>query len=321
LALLGFAADPRIDRPAERGSHLRHFGWPVGSAGSGCKVPEAAKSDLAALQNALDALNALQVAIQLVREHLAAVQRQLGTWDWELNFDLYGKFIGVSRKRNAGELEYPADSIYCIDIQSHCEWLPKYVDSLWEAQPKVDGALRELPSRLTDKLDALTQSPWVASVRRHCVDKVLAWPGEMHHQTSLAAEKVHGRITELLDKAAKYDPFPTWKQFEELIAGYKSDLIAIRDILEFPKLKVDVHKAAENSEQNQENANRLFQGEVPDDHDLVSLAVRLDAERDSGKTKAAIAREVTKEPLKKDPRARKLLARIRMMERRGKLKF
>jgi len=191
-------------------------------------VPESATSDLAALQKALDALNTLQVAIKLVREHLAALQRQVKGWDWVLIFDSKREFVGVSRKGTNGEIEFPADSLHCVEIRSDCEWLPKHVDSLWEAQPAADRALAELPASVTNTLDALTGSPWLASVRRHCLDKMLAWPGEKHHQTSMAAEKVHGSVTDLLEKAEKYDPFPTWEHFEELILGYKSDLIAVR---------------------------------------------------------------------------------------------
>ena len=192
-------------------------------------MAETPSRDLVALQNALDTLNSLHVAIGLVRDHLERLQRQTHKWGWKPVFNRKGEFIGVSRIGSGGEIEFPADSLHCVEIASHCEWLPKYVDSLWKELPAADKALGELPVGLTSKLDALTKSPWLASVRRHCLDKVLAWPGESHHQTSMASEKVHGSILELLEKAKKFEPFETWKEFEQLILGYKADLIAIRD--------------------------------------------------------------------------------------------
>jgi hypothetical protein len=75
-------------------------------------------------------------------------------------------------------------------------------------------------------------------VRRHCVDVVLKWPGEVGHQTSYAAQKVHGSVTELLELTGKNDPFPTWENYLELIAGYGHDLFSIRDAV-VPAVLID----------------------------------------------------------------------------------
>jgi hypothetical protein len=184
--------------------------------------------DLAALNNALSALTNLQVSLQLVGEHLGAIQRQVHTWNWKLVLDDQGAFIGVANAQSE-KLEYDASSDECLGIQSDCKYLTGFVEKLWDSQREIDEALDKLPPHLVATLNALTQSPWVASVRRHCVDKVLAWPGEVHHQRSMVSEKVGGTITELLSKAEARDPYETWKHYETLIFGYKSDLIASRD--------------------------------------------------------------------------------------------
>lgn len=270
-------------------------------------MPDPAKSDLAALNNALAALNALQVALQILGDDLASLQRQ--TKDLDLHFDK-GKFIGTSWKSNPGEI-HPADGPDCIGIQSDCEWLPRRVEALWESHSETNKALDELPHSLTDKLDRLIRGGlWVALVRRHCVDKVLAWPGEKHHQLSRASEKVLGTVPELLKKAAKYDPIQTWNEFQELILGYKADLIAVRgEVQPKPDASVDSSPSAAPDAQKKDAGN------MPDSPDVRDLCHLLSKSRDriaSGKTSAiSVAREFTKEQQGNDPKAQSLMRQAR----------
>ncbi len=182
-------------------------------------------SDLEALNKALDALNSLQVAIQLVREGLDAIQRD--SKYHLLHFDAKGVFTGMSWHNTPHEI-WPAECSDCVLIQSHCEWLPKHVNSLWMSHAEADRAVAMLPRRLTDRLDKISNTDWVSSVRFNCLDKVLKWPGEIAPQTSWTAVKVAGTIPKLLRYAADYDPLPTWAHFERLIAGYREQLVAIR---------------------------------------------------------------------------------------------
>jgi hypothetical protein len=211
-------------------------------------------SDLDALNNALVALTNLHVAINLVSEQLASLKRQ--TVNYDLQFDSQGELTAVFYRvaTHKDELRR-VDEQYCLEIRSNCKWLPEYVKSLWKYQPEVDAALAALPSRLLEKLDALTGVPWLATARRNCIDKILAWPGEKHHQTSLVAIKVNGGINELLQKAAKKDPFSTWKTYEESLLGYKHDLIAIRDEVQ-PKANLEVNEISGNPPQKRRKPDR-----------------------------------------------------------------
>jgi hypothetical protein len=182
-----------------------------------------ANSDLEALRTALDALNRLHVAINLINTHLDSLQRQVNGWGWVLHFDRpSGKFLGVSKNSSPDDIEFPADNIHCIEIASHCEWLPKYVESHWEAHAAADKALSELPTRIKERLDALVGKPWFATARRDCLDKILKWPGEVHHQSSMAAEKTYGSVIELLEKANKNKPYATWKEYSPYGMMYRT---------------------------------------------------------------------------------------------------
>ncbi|MCA9125016.1 MAG: hypothetical protein H6822_19730 [Planctomycetaceae bacterium] len=70
---------------------------------------------------------------------------------------------------------------------------------------------------------------------------------------------------------------------------------------------------------NEENVRKLFPQGVPDDSEVVDVVVRLDAARGTGKSKSEIAREYTGETSPNDEKAKKILARIRMLRNRGKL--
>jgi hypothetical protein len=192
-------------------------------------MPETANGDLAALNNCLSGFTNLRVSLSLVSDHLKSLQRT--TRFCELIFSAQGELYGVQYKGDPGSFE-TADSRNCVQEKSDCEWLPKYVDSLWEAQPEVDGALAALPVRLAEKLDALTQTPWIATVRRHLIDKVLAWPGEPIHQTAWGSAKVCNDVAKLLEMADKFEPYPTWDRYFALMSEYAHDLYAIRDAVQ-----------------------------------------------------------------------------------------
>lgn len=70
---------------------------------------------------------------------------------------------------------------------------------------------------------------------------------------------------------------------------------------------------------DEENIRKLFPNGVPNDSDIVDLVVRLDSARGGKLSMSAIARKYTGEQLGSDPKAKKLLARIRMMQTRGNL--
>jgi hypothetical protein len=187
----------------------------------------AASSDLEALRAALDALNHVSIAIKLISEHLASLQHQ--SMMIELKFSSDGTFKAAFYRSD--KERQPLTDDHLVIIRSDCEYLPKYVDSLWEAWGKADSAIANLPRRLVDRLEALTKTPWVSAVRRDCLDNILKWPGEPHHQTSYAAVKVFGTVEELLENARNADPFPTWQEYQRLLEEYTHDLYAIRDAI------------------------------------------------------------------------------------------
>jgi len=73
------------------------------------------------------------------------------------------------------------------------------------------------------------------------------------------------------------------------------------------------------SSSEQANIERIFPDGVPNDSQIVGLAVRLDSARGTGKTQIDVAREFTEEMKGSEPEAKRLLARIRMLKCRGKL--
>jgi len=72
---------------------------------------------------------------------------------------------------------------------------------------------------------------------------------------------------------------------------------------------------------NEKNKSKIFPKGIPDDTDIVDLAIRIDSARGSDAKYLDIARELTGEKLGDEPRAKKLLARLRMMRRRGQANF
>lgn len=68
-----------------------------------------------------------------------------------------------------------------------------------------------------------------------------------------------------------------------------------------------------------ENIAKLFPHGIPNDSDIVDLVVRLDSAKGTDATQLETARAFTKEAKGSDPKAKKLLARIRMLKTRGKL--
>ncbi len=177
-----------------------------------------------ALNRALTALNSLSVSLELAASCLASLRKTV-TWA-ELQFD-HNDDLKCATFRHS---RLPISESSMVQIRSDCEWLPKYVEALWEAYPEADGAIVGLPVKVAGRLDALTGTPWISSVRRNCLDEILKWPGERYHQTSYAAKKVFGRIEDLLQYANEFDPFPTWEGYQDLLASYRSDLFAVRDV-------------------------------------------------------------------------------------------
>lgn len=81
----------------------------------------------------------------------------------------------------------------------------------------------------------------------------------------------------------------------------------------------DVAVKATQDEAASANRLKLFPKGVPENNDIVDLVVRLDAERDSGKSMNRIEREYTKEKRGKDQRAKSLLAQVRRLKRQGRV--
>lgn len=268
-----------------------------------------APSDLGALNAALDALNHVSVAIKIISEHLASIQRQAAMIELEFNRDGTFKlaFYRSDKKRQ------PLSEDYLVNIRSDCKWLPKRVESLWEAWAKADSAIANLPRRLVERLEALTNTPWVSAVRRNCLDNILKWPGELHHQTSYAAVKVSGTVEELLENARNADPFPTWKEYQRLLATYTHDLYAIRDAISPEKPQAIATIVA--------NAEKLFPAGMLDDRNLVELVLKINTERSDGKRLIAIAREYFDETKGSDPKSRSALASLRRLRRDGRVNY
>lgn len=188
-------------------------------------MTDSLERDRAALNRAMSALTDLQVNLQLISDYLSKVKSHSETYD--LHFDSEHRFVGESSKHKPRECRL-ANHDFCASISSNCEWLQKHLDELLKTYLEADNALWALPSRLTDKLDALTGVPWFASVRCHCLDNIMKWPGEKSHQTSYASEKVLGSVGELLEKAERYSPFSAWADFIRLLQKYGHELYAIR---------------------------------------------------------------------------------------------
>jgi hypothetical protein len=187
-------------------------------------------TDLEKLNNCLDSLTGLQVIIEIISDELKKLQRE--SEYHELMFDRKGNFFGMTY-RNQREEVFPVEHEQCFEAKSYCEWLPKHIASLREEFLKADVALIDLSrsSTLTDKLDGLIGKPWTAHVRLSCVNKILKWPGEIHPQNSWASVKVFGNVSDLLEKADKHDPHPTWAEYARLLAEFKEQIHAISDVV------------------------------------------------------------------------------------------
>jgi hypothetical protein len=70
---------------------------------------------------------------------------------------------------------------------------------------------------------------------------------------------------------------------------------------------------------NSANTCRLFSGPVPENPDIRDLVVRLDSERNSGKSNNEIARAFTGETIGNDRKAQSLLAQIRYLKKNGRV--
>ncbi len=74
---------------------------------------------------------------------------------------------------------------------------------------------------------------------------------------------------------------------------------------------------------NSASASRLFSGDVPENTDLIDLAVKLDAEAGKPETDRrpwnVVAREFTGEAKNSDSKAQSLLASLRRMKRQGRV--
>jgi hypothetical protein len=167
--------------------------------------------------------------MRIISNDIKVLQRHAR--DYELHFDARNAFQGVSY-RGVDDSFRDADDPFCIELRGTCQFLPQYLDDLWKSREEADLAISRLPRRLTEALDALAGKPWVASVRRNCLDKILAWPGETAHQTSYAARKVYGSVKELLKNADRYPPFETWEGYYSLMNEYGHDLYSIRHLVQ-----------------------------------------------------------------------------------------
>lgn len=112
----------------------------------------------------------------------------------------------------------------------------------------------------------------------------------------------------------------------------KAELIDIADLTEaiailLRRIEAELSKPAptapgaqvSQSEPNEANIKKLFPDQIPADPDIIDLVVRLDNARGTDVSYASIAREMTGETAGNDPKAKKLLARIRMLRKRGQL--
>jgi hypothetical protein len=67
------------------------------------------------------------------------------------------------------------------------------------------------------------------------------------------------------------------------------------------------------------NTKKLFPMGVPENTEIVDVAVRIDAAKGSGKSERQIAREYTSESKGNMPRAQSILSQIRRMKRQGRV--
>ncbi len=196
-------------------------------------MPGHTESGVEALNAALDSLNGLSVAIKLVSDYLGSLRRK--TLGVNLEIDAQGNLMSA---RVVGRDSTPLCDDQLDDIRHDCKWLLTHIESLWEWAPKADVAIAKLPRPLVEKLDALTGKPWIASARRNCLDCILKWPGERHHQSAYASAKVSGSIKDLLKQASRENPFETWEKYQELLSVYTHDLIAVRDAVQLTQPNV-----------------------------------------------------------------------------------
>jgi hypothetical protein len=227
-SLVREAVAENVDREIRYRVRLTNRGRDIAAALEAAANASVAISDLDSLNNAMSAFTKLEIAIQIVGTDLADIQRD--NRDYQLSFDRQGKFLGQTSRYSA-EGCLLANHDYCFGTKSSCEWLPKRIQSLWEAHAEAEAALNNLSRRLCNRLDALTGAPWIATVRRKCLDNVLKWPGDPNYQTSLAAVKVYGSVGDLLANAEKFDPHATWSAYRGLLKEYGHDLFAIRDVI------------------------------------------------------------------------------------------
>jgi hypothetical protein len=181
--------------------------------------------DIDTLNAALEALNHLQVSMELVHKDLEHILR--ASLGYTLHFNSRRKFVGMSHPADP-DLCYTSQDESCIEIVGYCEYLPKYVQTLHENQGQADRALAALPPRVISSLDKLAQTDWLTSVRFHCLDRILKWPGESQLQGSMSTVHIPAVVPRLLELAKERDPFPTWHKFSQLLAAYRTQIVAAR---------------------------------------------------------------------------------------------
>lgn len=177
--------------------------------------------DAAALRRAIEGLSSVAAALESVQNNLARLVSESRLFELQFTRDGKGELAAIATRTNPPEIA-AADSLIWLEVAPRCKHLPKHVESLQRSCSEAQQALDGLPKCLTDKLDSLSDSPWVARVRRQCVDSVLAWPGQIYGPFPT-------HVAGLLNTAGESDPIPTWANYLELLRGYVADLFAVRD--------------------------------------------------------------------------------------------
>lgn len=195
---------------------------------------ECAALETAAVNRLLEAFSGLGAVIHCISDDLATLQRQASRN--RLIFGDDGTLHGAMWLHSDNCCYMRDDDLLQFAVGA-CDQLPEWVQKLYEQQAEALTALNALPHRLRSLLDSLTAKPWAVAVRRDCLDWVIAWPGETLHPRALGSRKVCTRPDELLKAAAAFDPYQTWKAYQEKLHGYCNDLMALEGPLP-PSAKV-----------------------------------------------------------------------------------
>ena len=180
---------------------------------------------LKVLQRNLDAINSIRAALSC----LCRACDELDYYIQNYEFVFEGQqFKGLDPKKHAALCYLPSDD-YCIYSTTHCEWVPKWVNNLWEALDEAEAAISAIPTSFLEVLSQLAERPWRPMVREQLLNFVTVWPDETLTYRTLGSKKVSNHMSTFLDHFQRHDPRPQWREYQRQIDKYQSQLVAVRD--------------------------------------------------------------------------------------------